>query len=303
MDTAIETTDLTCKFGAFTAVDKISLKIPTGKIYGFLGPNGSGKSTTIRMLCGILTPTSGQGTVLGYDIYTQSEKIKHHIGYMSQKFSLYHELTVKENLEFYAGMYGLNGAEKCSRIANVINATRLNINENTITGDLSGGFKQRLALACAIIHQPRLLFLDEPTGGVDPKSRRMFWQIIYDLAKGGTTILVTTHFMDEAEHCDNIGFIYNGKLIAIGSTAELKQNINGLLISITAENSLQTLAALKKSTLPIHDAYIYGKKIHILIPPSSLNLFANYTYEQIVPSMEDVFAYYVNLKTKSGEPI
>lgn len=298
MEPAILTTGLTCKFGEFTAVDNIDLTIPAGKIYGFLGPNGSGKSTAIRMLCGILTPSSGHAKVLGCDVYTESEAIKSRIGYMSQKFSLYSDLTVRENLAFYAGLYGLGKPDVQSLIESTMELAHLHGNENALTGKLSGGYKQRLALACAIIHRPKLLFLDEPTGGVDPASRRMFWKIIYDLAQNGTTILVTTHFMDETEHCDTIGFIYNGRLIASGSTTELKQSIGGTLLSITAADSLKTLSELKSSGIPLRDAYIYGKKIHALIPPSSLNLFANYTYEQITPSMEDVFAYYVNLKMK-----
>ena len=301
MNIAIETTNLTCKFGDFIAVDKINLLIPKGKIYGFLGPNGSGKSTTIRMLCGILTPTSGAGTVLGYNILTQSEQIKKHIGYMSQKFSLYHELTVNENLIFFAGMYQLSKSNAKNKITVLLEKLNLTAYEDTLVSNLSAGIKQRVALACAILHEPKILFLDEPTGGVDPKSRRMFWNIIYDLAQAGTTILVTTHFMDEAEHCDNIGFIYNGKLVAIGNTNELKQNMDGMLLSISSKNPLQLLSTIKNSSIPIKDAYVFGKTIHVLVSPESLTFFQQLNYEKITPSMEDVFAYHVNLIKKSGD--
>ncbi|MDF2569944.1 MAG: ybhF 1, partial [Sporomusa sp.] len=211
---AIETENLTRIFGDFVAVNQVNLKIPQGSIYGFLGPNGSGKSTTIRMLCGILTPTSGNGQILGLDLATKGEAIKEKIGYMSQKFSLYDDLTVSENLEFYAGLYSLHGFQRQERIETMLVMAGLTERRHEMTANLAGGWKQRLALGCSILHNPPLLFLDEPTGGVDPKSRRMFWDIIYKLAYQGTTVMVTTHFMDEAEHCDAIGFIYEGNLIA-----------------------------------------------------------------------------------------
>lgn len=302
MNIAIETIGLTCRFGKFTAVDKLSLRIPSGSIYGFLGPNGSGKSTTIRMLCGILTPTAGTGTILGLDIVAQSEAIKRQIGYMSQKFSLYHDLSAKENLEFYAGLYNFSGAQKKHRIQAAMELTNLTVDQNILAKNLSGGIKQRLALACAILHEPKIIFLDEPTGGVDPKSRRMFWQIIYRLAEAGATILVTTHFMDEAEHCDAIGFIYNGCLVADGSPDALKKSIPGILVAIDSHDSLQALADLRASAIPIHHAYIYGKKLHVWLPDSSLPQLTAYCYVKIEPSMEDVFAHNVNLKLKEGMP-
>ena len=211
---AVETHRLTRKFGDFVAVNEVSLSIRPGTIYGFLGPNGSGKSTTIRMLCGILSPTAGGGAILGMDLATQGEQIKQSIGYMSQKFSLYDDLTVLENLEFYAGLYSISWSRRAQRIAAMLDMARLDERRNELAANLSGGWKQRLALGCSILHEPPILFLDEPTGGVDPKSRRLFWDIIYDLAAQGTTVMVTTHFMDEAEHCDKIGFIYEGSLIA-----------------------------------------------------------------------------------------
>lgn len=218
---AIEVKSLSKKFGDFTAVDNISFEVPKGKIFGFLGPNGSGKSTTIRMLCGVLTPSSGTAEVLGFDVKKDSEKIKQNIGYMSQRFSLYEDLTVSENLDFYAGIYGLTREEREERKKGIIAMAGLNGRERNITKNLSGGWKQRLALGCALIHKPQLLVLDEPTAGVDPVSRRIFWEMIYTLAKQGITILVTTHYMDEASSCDLLSFIFNGKLMATGTPEEL----------------------------------------------------------------------------------
>ncbi len=223
---AIATQNLSKNFKDFTAVDKINLHIPKGKIYGLLGPNGCGKSTTIRMLCGVITPTAGEGTVLGLDIYKEAEKIKQNIGYMSQKFSLYEDLTVSENLEFYASIYSLSSSLKKERMIELINMAGLQGKEKIITKNLSGGWKQRLALGCSLIHKPSLLILDEPTSAVDPVSRRIFWEMIHHLAKQGITILVTTHYMDEAESCDEIAFMYGGKIIAKGSPKDLVQNRN-----------------------------------------------------------------------------
>lgn len=221
MSYAIECENLTKKFQDRVAVNKLSISIEKGSIYGFLGPNGSGKSTTIRMLCGLLVPTSGKGTVLGYDVMKESEEIKQRIGYMSQKFSLYEDLTVEENLDFYAGIYDINGPLRKQRKAELIEMAGLTGREKQIAGSLSGGWKQRLALSCALLHQPELLILDEPTAGVDPVSRRIFWDVIHDLAKQGITVLVTTHYMDEAQTCDWIGFIFYGNLLAQGSPQEL----------------------------------------------------------------------------------
>lgn len=294
MSTAIETNKLTCRFGDFTAVDQVSLKIDKGCIYGFLGPNGSGKSTTIRMLCGILTPTAGSGSVLGYDICRQQEAIKRHIGYMSQKFSLYQDLTVGENLEFYAGMYSLTGAAKKARIQAMLQMANLESQEHRLTAGLSGGVKQRLALGCAILHEPEILFLDEPTGGVDPVSRRLFWDILYELSRQGTTILVTTHFMDEAEHCDAVGFIYRGQLAAAGTPLELKKSIPGQLFRIETADSLSTLARLQTFGIAYDDAYIFGKNLHVLLPATAAERLGELgSCQAIAPTMEDVFVYYV----------
>ncbi|MGE5631659.1 MAG: ABC transporter ATP-binding protein [Caulobacteraceae bacterium] len=226
MDYAITIKNLTKKFGHFTAVNGISFDIPKGKIFGFLGPNGSGKSTTIRMICGVLRPTSGEGKVLGYDLVKDTEKIKQNIGYMSQKFSLYEDLTVEENLDFYGNIYMMPKEKLEERKKQLIEMANLKGKEKSLAGTLSGGWKQRLALGCSLIHNPSLLILDEPTAGVDPVSRREFWNSITQLVRDGITVLVTTHYMDEASICDIIGFIYNGDLIAMNTTQELYKEHN-----------------------------------------------------------------------------
>ena len=298
MEYAIETRDLTCKFGNFTAVDKLNIRVAPGQIYGFLGSNGSGKSTSIRMLCGLLKPAAGSGTVLGYDIETQAEKIKEHIGYMSQKFSLYLDLTVFENLDFYAGMYGLRGAEKFARVNEMIAEMQLEDKRDALSATLSGGLKQRLALACAILHKPRLLFLDEPTSAVDPISRRSFWQIIHGLALGGTTMVVTTHFMEEAEHCDEMVFLDAGRMVAQGSPKALKDSIKEVLVSIASDDSIKLRDEIRRS-LPVLDAYIFGRELRLLMRREDLGVLAGYAYNIIEPSMEDVFSYYLD-KRKGG---
>jgi ABC-2 type transport system ATP-binding protein len=226
MDFAIKVDNLTKAFSGRKAVDDLSFVIKPGQIFGFLGPNGSGKSTTIRMLCGILTPTAGSGQVLGIDL-KDGELIKQHIGYMSQKFSLYEDLTVAENLKFYGGVYGLDGKQLTERYEYLLDLIGLRERVAQLAGTLSGGWKQRLALGCALLHQPRLLFLDEPTAGVDPLSRRIFWDLIRLLAQEGVTILVTTHYMDEAEHCDILGFIFQGRLLDFGTPEEIKSRHHG----------------------------------------------------------------------------
>ena len=298
MEYAIETRDLTCKFGNFTAVDKLNIRVAPGQIYGFLGSNGSGKSTSIRMLCGLLKPAAGSGTVLGYDVETQAEKIKEHIGYMSQKFSLYLDLTVFENLDFYAGMYGLRGAEKLTRVNEMITEMQLEDKRDALSATLSGGLKQRLALACAILHKPRLLFLDEPTSAVDPISRRSFWQIIHGLALGGTTMVVTTHFMEEAEHCDEMVFLDAGKMVAQGSPKALKDSIKEVLVSIASDDSIKLRDEIRRS-LPVLDAYIFGRELRLLMRREDLGALTGYAYNVIEPSMEDVFSYYLD-KRKGG---
>ena len=218
---AVVTEHLRKAFPALVAVDDLSFSIGTGEVFGLLGPNGSGKTTTIRMLCGLMAPTSGTATVVGYDVARQPERVRRSIGYMSQKFGLYDDLTVVENLRFYASVYGLAGREREARIAELIHELDLETRVDQLTGTLSGGWKQKVALACSTAHRPRMLFLDEPTAGVDPAARRRFWQMIYALAERGTTILVTTHYMDEAERCQRIAFLSRGHLIAIGTVPEI----------------------------------------------------------------------------------
>src|SRR5512133_357526 len=234
IEPAVVLDHLTKRFDAFTAVDAISLAVPRGQIFGFLGPNGAGKSTTIRMLCGILAPTSGSGTVAGFDIASQPERIKENIGYMSQRFSLYEDLTVEENIAFYGGVYRIPPARLKERAAWVIRMAGLTERRGSLAGALSGGWRQRLALGCAILHEPAIVFLDEPTSGVDPLSRRTFWELIRSLAAGGVTVFVTTHYMDEAEYCDRLALIYRGELVAIGTPLELKREraINDVLRSL-----------------------------------------------------------------------
>ena len=293
---AVETEELSRTFGNFTAVDRVSLKIRQGGIYGFLGPNGSGKSTTIRMLCGILEPSGGSGRIMGLDIVGQSEQIKANIGYMSQKFSLYNDLTVRENLEFYAGLYSLPLNIKNERIVEMIGMAGLTGRENELTGNLSGGWKQRLALGSSILHRPAILFLDEPTGGVDPKSRRMFWDIIYQLAAGGTTVMVTTHFMDEAEHCDEIGFIFEGKLIASDTPSGLKQSIPGRLLKISSTDPMEMMTELTRQGLPMLDVYAQGAAVHLRVAEADLPQYAKFQGKLIQPSLEDVFVHFVKQK-------
>jgi ABC-2 type transport system ATP-binding protein len=213
-------------FGTFVAVEGLDLTIHRGEVFGLLGPNGSGKTTTIRMLCGLMVPSGGSATVVGFDIVRDAEQIRRHIGYMSQRFGLYDDLTVTENLTFYAAIYGLHGAEREARVAELLDELGLRERAAQLAGTLSGGWKQRLALACATAHRPAMLFLDEPTAGVDPASRRLFWQKIYALAEQGTTILVTTHYMDEAERCQRLAFLSRGKLIAVGTVAEVLEHFH-----------------------------------------------------------------------------
>lgn len=295
---AVELINLTRSFGSFTAVNNVSLHIKQGTIYGFLGPNGSGKSTTIRMLCGLMEPTSGSGKILGLDIAHDSEEIKHKIGYMSQKFSLYDDLTVLQNLEFYAGMYGLSRDVKKERIKEMLALAGLEIRQHELVVNLSGGWKQRLALGCSIIHTPPILFLDEPTGGVDPKSRRMFWDIIYNLASQGTTVMVTTHFMDEAEHCDEIGFIFEGNLIANGTPSQLKKMIPGVLLRVPTIEPMKLIETLEANKIPYIDIYPFGASLHILIEEEKLAHITSLPYEQILPGLEDIFVYLVKSQRK-----
>ena len=238
---------LTRRFGAFVAVDDLSFSVKQGEIFGFLGANGAGKSTTIRMLCGLLKPTAGTALVGGIDVSRDPEGVKRRIGYMSQKFSLYEALTVDQNIEFFGGIYGLSGERSRTRRKFVLEMAGLQGRENTLTRDLPGGWRQRLALGCAILHEPKIVFLDEPTGGVDPLSRRRFWDLIGDLSRQGVTVLVTTHYLDEAEHCHRIAIIQAGKLAALGTATELKQVFSSRpIVEIHASQPVQAMAILDR---------------------------------------------------------
>ena len=259
----IEVHDLTKVFGRFTAVDHISFSIRRGEIFGFLGPNGAGKSTTIRMLCGLLSSSSGSANVGGFDINRQPEQVRQSIGYMSQKFSLYKDLTVEENIAFFGGVYGLAGKRLAERASAVMAMAGLSGSESQLTGTLSGALQQRLALGCAILHEPPILFLDEPTSGVDPISRRMFWDLIQEMASTGVTILITTHFMDEAEFCGRIGFISGGRLVALDTPRALKhQSVDEDLFELTlpsfrgALEKLSGLGGLRASSY-------FGSRLHL----------------------------------------
>jgi ABC-2 type transport system ATP-binding protein len=299
---AVETCDLTRSFGDFIAVNKVNFYIPKGEIFGLLGPNGAGKTTTIRMLCGIMLPTSGSATVLGYDIARQPEEIKKRIGYMSQKFSLYNDLTPIENLNFYAAIYAVPGAERAHRVLELIEMTGLSEHKKELTRNLSGAWRQRLALACAIVHKPPMLFLDEPTAGVDPVSRREFWDLIYEMAGQGIGVLATTHYMDEAEYCNTIGMMYGGELIAVASPDTLRDNLPGYLIQIDCAEPARAEQILDQ--VPgVLDTAIHGALLHVWLSAPEVEKRVDRTLskaginvqrvEPIQPSLEDVFIYMV----------
>jgi drug efflux transport system ATP-binding protein len=303
-DHAIEVLELTKRFGRFTAVDGVSFSVRRGEIFGFLGANGAGKSTTIRMLCGLLQPTSGTANVGGYDVNTQTELVKQHIGYMSQKFSLYDDLTVEQNIRFFGGVYGLTGSRLKERMAWAISMADLQGREGSLTRTLAGGWKQRLALGCAILHQPGIVFLDEPTGGVDPISRRSFWELINQLSSEGITVLVTTHFLDEAEYCNDIILINAGRLIAAGSPNELKtRHITSPMLEVTLRSGsiVEALETLRKEAWVLESS-VFGTKLHVMVREEksgreavvtalSRQGIATEQITRIVPSLEDVFLY------------
>lgn len=263
----LEVLGLTKKFGAFTAVDHVSFTVQPGEVIGYLGPNGSGKTTTIRMLCGLLVPTEGTARIMGIDVSKNPEAVKPHIGYMSQKFALYDDLTVMENLQFYAGVYDVPIAEEAARIKEVLQMAGLEGRSNLFTGDISGGWRQRLALGCALIHRPPLLFLDEPTSGVDPVARREFWDLIYQLAHGGTTIFITTHYMDEAEHCNKVAFMYRGKLLAHDTPAGLKTTyLKGAAWDLEVTPLLEAVETLGQMQ-DVAQASLHGDRAHVIVKP------------------------------------
>jgi ABC-2 type transport system ATP-binding protein len=297
---AITVRDLTRRFGAFTAVDHVSFDVGQGEVFGFLGANGAGKSTTIRMLCGLLRPTSGTAVIADVDVTRDPEGVKRRIGYMSQRFSLYEALTVDQNIRFYGGIYGLDGAALEARRGFVIEMSGLRGREGTLTRDLAGGWRQRLALGCAILHEPRIVFLDEPTGGVDPVSRREFWRLIDALSRGGTTVLVTTHYLDEAEHCHRIAVISAGKMAALGTTAELRQAFaDRPIIEVRATQPVLLMRALDE--LPgVEKTTLFGTAVHAVLSSRAVDVAALVerlkeeghgigAVERVEPSLEDVF--------------
>ncbi|MGQ9610619.1 MAG: ATP-binding cassette domain-containing protein [bacterium] len=303
---AIDVLNLKKQFGNFIAVDSISFHVRRGEIFGFLGPNGAGKSTTIKMLCGILRPTSGSGIVSGFDITGESEKIKKTIGYMSQKFSLYEDMTVVENIDFFGGIYGLRKQELNERKEYILNLAGLQDRGKSLVAELSSGWKQRLALGCAIIHKPQIIFLDEPTSGVDPISRRNFWDLIYQVASQGATILVTTHYMDEAEHCDRICLIYDGKIIALDTPNKLKSTFKGKLLEVVCDPLMDGLDILSKSNF-VKDITLFGASLHMTvyddeyaIPLIESELKVKnikiQKIERIAPALEDVFVSLIESK-------
>jgi ABC-2 type transport system ATP-binding protein len=297
---AIVVGHLTRRFGAFTAVDDMSFEVRRGEIFGFLGSNGAGKSTTIRMLCGLLRPTSGTAVVDGVDVNADPEAVKQRIGYMSQRFSLYELLTIDQNIRFFAGIYGLSGDRLMERRRHVIEMAGLEGRENQMTRDLAGGWRQRLALGCAILHEPRILFLDEPTGGVDPISRRQFWRLIDRLSADGVTVLVTTHYLDEAERCHRVALIHAGRLAALGTTAEVKQVFAGRpIVEVRATRPVDAMRALD-AMADVEKTSLFGTAVHaVLRPPgvppaevaarlraAGLDVDA---VDPVTPSLEDVF--------------
>jgi len=299
-DYAVEVVNLTKTFDDFMAVDHINFTIRRGQIFGFLGPNGAGKTTTIRMLLGLITPTAGRATVLGFDIIHQVGEIQQRIGYMSQRFSLYDDLTVAENLNFFGGTYGVRRKRLQERKAYVLAMAGLHGHENELAGNLSGGWRQRLALGCAILHEPEMIFLDEPTAGVDPISRREFWDLLYTLSDEGRTIFVTTHYMDEAEHCHRLAFIQRGRLVALGSPEEIKlEKMHGQVMEIDCAAPEVAMGVLRKTGL-FDEVSLYGALIHVVAEGAEAHRpqvkaalqevgVEIRSMESIAPSLEDVF--------------
>ena len=296
----ITVSHLTRRFGDFVAVDDVSFDVRQGEIFGFLGANGAGKSTTIRMLCGLLRPTSGSATVSGIDVSRDPEGVKLRIGYMSQKFSLYEALTVDQNIRFFAGVYGIEGKRFAERRAFALEMAGLAGRETTVTRDLAGGWRQRLALGCAILHEPPVVFLDEPTGGVDPVSRRQFWRLIDHLSQQGTTVLVTTHYLDEAEHCHRIAVMNAGRLAALGTTRELKQVFaDRPIIEVQAPSAVAAMRALDEMP-EVQKTSLFGTAVHAVLKSRTTDPrivadrlaasgLAATSVEPVEPSLEDVF--------------
>ncbi len=304
MGQAVEVSSLTRKFGAFTAVDRVSFQVAEGEIFGFLGPNGAGKTTTIKMLNGLLRPTAGQARVAGYDVVAQVEQVKLHIGYMSQLFSLYPDLTVLENIQLFAGLYGVSGPRLAQRRDWVLEMAGLGDRQRRLTGELPLGFKQRLALGCAVLHEPPILFLDEPTSGVDPIARRNFWDLIYGFAGGGTTVFVSTHYMEEAEYCGRLAVMNRGRLVALDRPSTLKGAIREPILEVVADDLPRAVEALR-GTPGVLEVTMFGRAMHVMVEdvaagqrevPRRLEA-AGHKVESlrpIDPSLEDVFVVLVH---------
>ena len=308
--TAVEVAGLVKVFGDFRAVDDISFTVKRGEIFGFLGPNGAGKSTAIRILCGLLAPTAGRATVGGIDVAKSPETVRENIGYMSQKFSLYDDLTVEENIDFFAGIYGVPRAERPERGAHALRLAGLEGFRTTMTGTLAGGWKQRLALGCAILHRPPILFLDEPTSGVDPIARRDFWSLIYELSATGHTVFVTTHYMDEAEYCHRLALMYRGRIIALGTPEELKEGLRSRhLMMLESSDLLEGMQALEGID-GVFESAVFGAGLHVSVAdpaaaePRIRSALADRgvevrRLEAIEPSMEDVFVAMIEEEERS----
>jgi len=306
---AVETDDLVKSFGSFMAVDHVSLQVGNGEIFGFLGPNGAGKSTTIRMLCGLLTPTSGRALVKDLDVAKEPEQVRRSIGYMSQKFSLYDDLTVEQNIDFFAGLYGVLGEQREERKQFVLEMANLAERRGSMTATLSGGWKQRLALGCAILHDPPVLFLDEPTSGVDPIARGAFWDLIREMARTGHTIFVSTHYMDEAEYCHRLALMYRGRVIALGAPAELRTGLSThTLLHLDTSAPLDTMKALEHAP-GIGDVAVFGGGLHVTVEDLESGTYAIrsrlsaegitiHRLEKILPSLEDVFVAMIEAEEK-----
>ena len=308
---SIEVRALTKKFGAFTAVDAVTFEVARGAIFGFLGANGAGKSTTIRMLCGLLDPTSGTATVGGYDIREEPERVKRVIGYMSQKFSLYEDLTVVENIRFFGGVYGLKKARVESRLPWILEMAGLRGRERSLTRTLSVGWKQRLALGCAVLHEPEIVFLDEPTGGVDPASRRRFWELINELSERKITVFVTTHYLDEAEYCNDIRLIHAGRIVAGGSPRQLKEDvIRNPILEVASDRAVDALEVLQKEPWVLETS-IFGTSLHVSVADEEEGRrlvrerlgregIPVRGVDRIVPSLEDVFIHRIEEQAAPG---
>jgi ABC-2 type transport system ATP-binding protein len=297
---SVEVANLVKRFGDFVAVDRINLEVRKGEVFGFIGPNGAGKSTTIRMLCGLLKPTSGRAIVAGFDVSKNPEAVRQNIGYMSQKFSLYNDLTVIENIRLFAGLYSVPQKFLQARIEWALTMANLKGQENLITGTLPGGWKQRLALGCAVLHKPPVIFLDEPTSGVDPITRRQFWDLIHQMAEEGVTVFVTTHYMEEAEYCNRLALIFRGRIVALGTPTELKRgSMKGELLLVECAPLGDAVEALQ-SAPGVMDAAVFGNALHLVVEDAALAMpllekfladrkIAVSRMEMIRPSLEDVF--------------